>query len=191
MLRNKLSILLTERGIKATKVSNDTGIARSTLSKITNNASEKIDYGTINTLCRYLKITPCDFFEYVPFDVDFFVSIEEGSIYSPEEGLPTFKVEAFLNVDDADGKHSIEYEGFLESYGPASQNTDAIGLYIEPSSANDVIDIDMYLSDVSQTFITDITQKFKNELTKAVEDFGFKSHDKDFITINLFDKKTK
>lgn len=31
MIRNRLSILLAERGIKATKVANDTGIARSTL----------------------------------------------------------------------------------------------------------------------------------------------------------------
>ncbi|MEB5927222.1 helix-turn-helix transcriptional regulator [Enterococcus faecalis] len=191
MLRNKLSILLAERGIKATKVSNDTGIARSTLSKINNNSSEKIDYSTINTLCRYLKITPCDFFEYLPFDIDFFVSIDEHSIYSPEEGLPTYKIEAFLNIVDNAGKHSIEYEGFIESYGLGPNNTDALGAYIEPASDDDVFDIDLYLSDISQTFITDITQKFNKKIIKAVRESGFKPSDNDFITINLFDKKNK
>lgn len=189
MLRNKLSILLAERGIKATKVSNDTGIARSTLSKINNNSSEKIDYSTINTLCRYLKITPCDFFEYLPFDIDFFVSIDEHSFYSPEEGVPTYKIEAFLNIVDNDRKYSVEYEGFIESYGLGANNTDVLRAYIEPASDDDVFDIDMHLLGVSQTFITDITQNFNKKIIEAVREYGFNPSDNDFITINLFDKK--
>lgn len=183
MIRNKLSILLAERGIKATKVANDTGIARSTLSKITNNSSEKIDYSTINTLCRYLKITPCDFFEYEPFDVSFFVSLEKT--YTEDNVLFYYDIEAFMNIYDADGKHTIEYTGVFELDGKGY-----FAFYVEPASNDDVILVDMYLHDVSQTFITDITTKFKTKIIHAANETGnYDISMNDHITINLFDKK--
>ncbi|HFU4093788.1 TPA: helix-turn-helix domain-containing protein, partial [Streptococcus suis] len=37
MLKNNLSILLSERNIKVLRLSNETGIARSTISKIASN----------------------------------------------------------------------------------------------------------------------------------------------------------
>lgn len=193
MIRNRLSILLAERGIKATKVANDTGIARSTLSKITNNSSEKIDYSTINTLCRYLKITPCDFFEYEPFDVSFFVSIEPST--TPiEEGPPRYPIEAFLNIEDNDGKHTIEYKGFIEEVGWVTSTELAIDGYLEPASEQDVKLADLYLSDINQTFITDIIRGFvKETLDNAKKKLCV--HDRDIlypesgITLNLFTKK--
>ncbi|EME8160232.1 helix-turn-helix transcriptional regulator [Enterococcus faecium] len=193
MIRNKLSILLAERGIKATKVANDTGIARSTLSKITNNSSEKIDYSTINTLCRYLKITPCDFFEYEPFDVSFFVSIEPST--TPiEEGPPCYPIEAFLNIEDDDGKHSIEYKGFIEEVGWATRTELIIAGHLEPASEQDVKLVDLYLSDVNQTFITDIMREFKkatmNSAQKTLSYFNSDTiHSESVITLNLFNKK--
>lgn len=69
MIRNNLSLLLTERSLKAVDVSKDTKIAQSTLSKISNNSTEKIDYSTINTLCTYLSIEPKDFFTFIPLDI--------------------------------------------------------------------------------------------------------------------------
>lgn len=71
MLRNNLSSIMAAKKIIATKVAKDTGIARSTISKISNNSTEKIEYSTINTLCRYLGVTPSDFFHYVPIDFEF------------------------------------------------------------------------------------------------------------------------
>ncbi|MDT2760490.1 helix-turn-helix domain-containing protein [Enterococcus xiangfangensis] len=186
MIRNNLALLLTERNLKITKVANDTKISRTTLTALNQNDNKMIQMDTINTLCRYLKITPCDFFDYVPFDVDFFVDIANQSMYAPDEGVPTFKIEAFLNIDDNGGNHSFEYEGFLENYGSAPNNKHAIGVYIEPTSTDDVI---LYLSDLPQTFITDITQQFKNKINTAVEAFGLESYEKDFITINLLQKR--
>lgn len=190
MIRNRLSILLAERGIKATKVANDTGIARSTLSKITNNSSEKIDYTTINTLCGYLKITPCDFFEYAPIDITkIFVSIDEKLISNPAIGEPsTWKIEAFINTKGQDGEQTFEYAGFLEDYGPGPGEDNSLGVYIEPASDEEVIAIDLYLGDLSQTFITDITENFRGKIKEAVSEFGLKSSD-DFIKINLFDRR--
>ena len=192
LIRNKLSILLAERGIKATKVSNDTGIARSTLSKITNNSSEKIDYATINTLCRYLKITPCDFFEYAPIDITkIFVNIDERLLSDPTIGEPnTWKIEAYINMESSEGKQTFEYVGFLEDYGPDANKNNYLGVYIQPASDEEVISIDLYLNDLSQTFITDITENFKNKISDAITEFGL-SGSGDFITINLFERRKK
>jgi len=69
MVRCNLSILLAERNLKITKVSNDTGISRTTLTYLANNYSKGIQYDTLNTLCNYLHITPGDLISYVPVDV--------------------------------------------------------------------------------------------------------------------------
>ncbi|MEE6716132.1 helix-turn-helix transcriptional regulator [Schleiferilactobacillus harbinensis] len=63
-IRNNLAVLLAERGIKARTVSEDTGIARSTLSSLVNQRSKMIQLSTLNTLCEYLHVTPAEFFLY-------------------------------------------------------------------------------------------------------------------------------
>lgn len=85
MIRNNLSVLLTQRGLKANRVSNDTGIARSTLSSLTNNDSKMVQLETVNTLCRYLNVSPNDFFEFVPFDVEFKCFINELTVMDTGE----------------------------------------------------------------------------------------------------------
>ncbi|KRK48132.1 helix-turn-helix domain-containing protein [Secundilactobacillus kimchicus] len=71
MIANRLSILIAERHLKASRISKDTGIARSTLNSITSNTSKMIQLETINTLCQYLNVSPNEFFEFLPFDVEF------------------------------------------------------------------------------------------------------------------------
>ncbi|HFU4452115.1 TPA: helix-turn-helix domain-containing protein, partial [Streptococcus suis] len=68
MLKNNLSILLSERNIKVLRLSNETGIARSTISKIASNKTDKISMEVVNLLCNNLKVTPNDFFSYIPYD---------------------------------------------------------------------------------------------------------------------------
>lgn len=70
MIRCNLSILLAERDLKITKVSNDTGISRTTLTSLANNRSQGIQFDTINTLCNYLKVSPFQLISYVPTDIE-------------------------------------------------------------------------------------------------------------------------
>ncbi|MEK5289912.1 helix-turn-helix transcriptional regulator [Streptococcus sp. FSL R7-0212] len=70
MLINRLSVLLAERSLSGSRFAVDTGIAQSTISKITSNKSKQVDYSTINTICNNLRITPEDFFEYSPIDFE-------------------------------------------------------------------------------------------------------------------------
>lgn len=99
MIINRLSILLVERNIKASKLSVDTGIAKSTLTKITNNNSIQIDYLTLNKICNYLKVTPNDFFDYSPYDIEFFADIEEVSTdFDPNSPFVPFTKKIEINI---------------------------------------------------------------------------------------------
>ncbi|MFC6201249.1 helix-turn-helix domain-containing protein [Lactiplantibacillus nangangensis] len=82
MISNKLATLMAERKIKATRLSSDTGIARSTISSLTNNDSKMIQFDTINTLCQYLNVTPADFFIYSPYDVSIDIETTKVDAYS-------------------------------------------------------------------------------------------------------------
>lgn len=69
MVRCNLSILLAERGLKITKVSKDTGISRTTLTALSSNSGQGIQFETINTLCMYLKISPSQLIDFYPIDI--------------------------------------------------------------------------------------------------------------------------
>lgn len=115
MIRNNLAQLMLERNLKATQISNKTKIARSTLSRIANNASEKIEYSTINSLCDILKVTPNDFFEYLPLNDSFTFEIGETltSKHDYSQGVPLmYEVFAFINFTEyGEPCDSIEYYG--------------------------------------------------------------------------------
>lgn len=69
MIRCNLAVLMAERNLKITKVSEDTGISRTTLTSLVSNNSQGVQFDTINTLCMYLKVTPEQFISYVPIDI--------------------------------------------------------------------------------------------------------------------------
>ena len=62
MIVCKLNTILAEKGLRITKVSKDTGISRTTLTALTQNHSQGIQFDTLDTLCTYLNITPSDLF---------------------------------------------------------------------------------------------------------------------------------
>ena len=65
-IRNNLAVLLAERNLKASDVSEATGIARSTLSSLVNQHSKMIQLTTLDKLCEYLQVTPAEFFLFDP-----------------------------------------------------------------------------------------------------------------------------
>lgn len=69
MMRCNLAILLAERNLKITKVFNDTGISRTTLTSLYYNHAKGIQFDTYNTLCNYLKTTPDQLISYIPIDI--------------------------------------------------------------------------------------------------------------------------
>jgi len=69
MLIPNLSVLLAERRLTLSKVSQDTGLSRTTLTALTTRAARGIQFDTLNRLCQYLRVTPDALFIYCPFDL--------------------------------------------------------------------------------------------------------------------------
>jgi len=62
VIKCNLSALLGARKLKLADVMRDTGINRSTLTRLYHETTTRIDYETLETLCRYLK---CDIGEFL------------------------------------------------------------------------------------------------------------------------------
>jgi DNA-binding Xre family transcriptional regulator len=69
MIKHNLKVILAENNIRISKLANDTGIARTTISALCENHSKGIQLDTMDKLCRYLKVTPADLFVYAPVDI--------------------------------------------------------------------------------------------------------------------------
>lgn len=69
MIRCNLSVLLAERNLRITKVSKDTGISRTTLTSLSSNKAQGIQFDTINTLCNYLNVNPNQLITHSPIDI--------------------------------------------------------------------------------------------------------------------------
>lgn len=65
MIVIKLPILLAERKLRVADVVRATKLSKTTLHKLYNEESKRIDFETINTLCRFLDCQVGDLFEYV------------------------------------------------------------------------------------------------------------------------------
>lgn len=89
MIKNNFNTLMAERQLKITRVSNDTGISRTTLTALSQEMSKGVQLDTLNTLCKYFNITPCEFFDYLPFDLEYNIEqdTEEELVPNSEDGI--------------------------------------------------------------------------------------------------------
>jgi len=62
---NHLPTLLAEKRLKVADAVRATGISKTTLHKIYNDQSSRIDFDTIDKLCEFLEVGVGDIFEYV------------------------------------------------------------------------------------------------------------------------------
>ena len=153
MLTNNLSTILGSRKLKITRVSSDTGIARSTLSTLMNEESKMIQFDTVNNLCTYLDIEPKDFFVYSPFDFVIDIETTEISSYVANDnpfdsnsgymGLDEYKADIFIKV--------LKYQKQVETF-------ELSATLVEPIQTN--------IMDTEQTVKIDIVEdaehKFSN-----------------------------
>lgn len=66
MISNRLSRIMGDRLIKITKMSNDTGLSRTTITNLYYRRAKKIDLDTLNKICSYLNCQVSDILEFVP-----------------------------------------------------------------------------------------------------------------------------
>ena len=113
MIKNNFNTLMAERLLKITRVANDTGISRTTLTALSQEMNKGVQMDTLNTLCNYFNITPCEFFDYIPYEfavkvID--VENDEEEIFSDDvNSINLKKYELFINVLNNKGetKHTF------------------------------------------------------------------------------------
>ena len=64
MIRNKFSVILGEKLLRISKVAQDTGISRTTLTNLYFRRAQGVTYEVLDKLCNYLECDVNDLFEY-------------------------------------------------------------------------------------------------------------------------------
>lgn len=114
MIRNRLKELMVERGLKAARMANDIdGLSRNTINNVVNNNVKMIQFETIDLLCQYLGVTPDEFFEYLPFDVDVAVNSDQNSFFNANHDMEVnkFIIEPFYLNLFISKKRNTQIEG--------------------------------------------------------------------------------
>lgn len=70
MIVNRLSRLLGERRMSVAELQRQTGLSYVTLHNLYSDKSTRIDFETLNKLCRVLHVQPGDILEYAPEQVN-------------------------------------------------------------------------------------------------------------------------
>ncbi|WP_461244914.1 helix-turn-helix domain-containing protein [Secundilactobacillus muriivasis] len=166
MIRNNLSVLMAEKRIKVVDLSNATGISKNTITSTAKNYGKMIQLETINKICQALDVSPTDFFEYAPFDFDYYSEVgASDDEYYKETGLISHDLDCFLNVSKNNNRvASIKFSGSVTNYGPVGPNTNVLALSasVRPVNQNELDKLTPYLSKLSTGFITDITADFED-----------------------------
>ena len=120
MIKSNLKVKLAENNIRISKIANDTGIRRTTLTALSEGHTKGIQFDTLNKICRYLKIEPADLFVYSPIDiipkiqtfslsnVDSYYDSDDEKWYIANADISTT---LFLNVETDNNKFSVECSG--------------------------------------------------------------------------------
>lgn len=187
MIRNRLAALMGERGLKITRVAKDTGISRNSITSISQNDSEMIRMETINTLCKYLGVTPCEFFEYEPTDIVFSAFVNRIGYEVIEELTDVFTSEDYLYVFDIDvevimdvkKQQTSSYDlhcSLIEQTKFSLNDPGLFGYGLETKIEFDSISdknnfIDETYNKISTSFHQDIYNNLTNELTNKIREW--------------------
>jgi len=66
MIKNHLSKLMGEKRYTIIEVSRKTGLTTSTISNLYNDKVKRLDFDTLEKLCKLFNCQPNDLFEYIP-----------------------------------------------------------------------------------------------------------------------------
>lgn len=173
MIRYNLNKLLGERNLKISKVFVDTGISRSTLTKIVNNQSSMVQTETIDKLCQYLKVSPSEFFEYIPLSIDVKMVtnlMDKANRYDWQPGdelLLFYDIDMFITFTDVSRNERKSFDYSLVN-SVLGNNENSISKKIK-CEYNDFINEYEYTLDV------DLPNDFKEYVNKVTNNnYGFK-----------------
>lgn len=176
MIRNRLSELLSERGLKITKVAKDTGISRNTLTATAQNDSRMIQYETIDTLCSYLGISPNDFFQYIPYSVSYSVQITELT-FSPEGvGFPgnaelDCSFDLFIDFSSSRDNREFQLQGKVLSLNKTGVNHYHVVVELTPESDTSDKELEAFRSaSIPVGFYSMIEEEMQNAILNSIKE---------------------
>ncbi|HDA1076624.1 TPA: helix-turn-helix transcriptional regulator [Staphylococcus aureus] len=100
MIQSRLSVLMAERGLKISDLYEETGISKTTLMAVAENTGKGVQFDTVDKLCNFLGVTPCEFFDYSPYIVETKKSnFSEGNLEGFEIKIKKQNYEKYFNLD--------------------------------------------------------------------------------------------
>ncbi len=100
MIQSRLSVLMAERGLKISDLYEETGISKTTLMAVAENTGKGVQFDTVDKLCNFLGVTPCEFFDYSPYIVETKKrNFSEGNLEGFEIRIKKQNYEKYFNLD--------------------------------------------------------------------------------------------
>lgn len=180
MLKNRLAKIMHDKKVKAIEISRETGISRATLSKISNNITDRIEYDTIDKICLFLNIEPKDFFDYLP--IDYTIELLNNDLkygFSRDEHyqLNDFIITSYsfdLLIDISANKNLKRFIVSLTSDLVEYDTDNGIKTEVHPiytfESENKAEEYKKIINSIPSTFQSDITEKLQSEFQKAIHE---------------------
>lgn len=185
MVDSNLAVLLAERNLKITRVSRDTGISRTTLTALCNDYTGGIKFDTLNVLCKYLKITPQEFFNYSPYDYE--ITVYEDEMTDNIKALEELsdKMERVYDISITITKHEYKWllplNVLVEASDVVPFNKILLGILLAEDMENDNVnpaDVNAYreFKQMIQDFTPRQVERFKSDVEEML-----KQHVTDFL----------
>jgi DNA-binding Xre family transcriptional regulator len=163
MIISNLPVLLAERKLSITKVSEDTKISRTTLTSLMYNRLQGIQVDTLNTLCFYLGVNPSDVLAFIPYNFSF------DKFYMETCAGFTFENEArgsfLFNIDSLNRQLSIELDAFIYPLDNDEYSTNLrYSICLLKCSEQQSITLVQLFSTIPIPFKTEILEQIRNYL---------------------------
>ncbi|MGO4936639.1 helix-turn-helix domain-containing protein [Fundicoccus sp. Sow4_H7] len=193
MIKNNLAVLMAERGYSATDIYNATKISKTTLTSLVNNTGKGVQFDTINTLCKFLKVEPKDFFLYTKYDYEitnFKENDHPQSIHDHRTGEIVSVANFYgLNIYFDDGTIPLSYEYTLVLFNDYQNDYyNMMELSTDDYDSRSYRTLKDFFENSPQIFVTE----FMNDLKKYIEDSSeiySKENSEGILTI--FDRTVK
>lgn len=190
MIRNRLAELLSERQLKISRVANEIpNLSRNTITSTAQNSGKMIQLETINSLCKYLGITPGEFFEYIPYDLE--LSIDDIKMDGQRDDY-----DQPLTVDE--GK--MTFTLFIKLLGKSTQQytyeynvtnitkftmADGVSLLLDFTENIDVYSFSSFWKDtVTPGFKAIIQENIKEKISNSLFTFNFNNDNSPYYSIS-------
>ncbi|UXV41642.1 helix-turn-helix domain-containing protein [Staphylococcus simulans] len=177
MIKSRLSVLMAERGLKIADLYEETGISKTTLMAIAENTGKGVQFDTVDKLCNFLGVTPCEFFDYSPYIVEAQKSnFTEGNLKGIEIKIKKQNYEKEFNLDIyvySGNSYDIPFKkGEFDYY---------ITLGLQSSEHYTDDEFYKFLSNMNISFRTDFINKLIKEVKSQLADLSLNKQPSELI----------